>query len=278
MVRAIRFWGLAAKLIEEDPNSTNRRAPDLRTTALGDSLFGKGGWDEYMEDPGTLWLLHWLLFAPPCHLPVWWIAFNAFHAVEFSYDQLESAVETQLDLVSKWRKPHPSSRKKDVGVLLRTYAPQEQTRRVPIDDLLDCPLRELDLIGRGQETGRYRFGLGAKPTLPSAILTYAVLDYIERTNIRGNTVTLDRLTAEPGAPGRAFILNESEMLAALEPTVHQTIGLDLVSVTGGIQLSWSAGHEVVARGILDQYYGVPTPAQETVRMPNQLALSGVRGS
>ena len=76
MVRAIRFWGLAAKLIEEDPNSTNRRAPDLRTTELGDSLFGKGGWDEYMEDPGTLWLLHWLLLAPPCYLPVWWIAFQ----------------------------------------------------------------------------------------------------------------------------------------------------------------------------------------------------------
>ena len=27
MVRAIRFWGLAAKLIVEDPQSPNRRAP-----------------------------------------------------------------------------------------------------------------------------------------------------------------------------------------------------------------------------------------------------------
>ena len=190
MVRAIRFWGLAAKLIKEDPNSPNRRAPDLRTTELGDSLFGKGGWDEYMEDPGTLWLLHWLLLAPPCHLPVWWIAFNAFHAVEFSDDQLESAVQTQLDLVSDWRKPHPSSRKKDVGALLRTYAPQEKTKRIPIDDLLDCPLRELDLIGRGPDPGRYRFALGAKPTLPSEILAYAVLDYIERTGPSGDIDSL----------------------------------------------------------------------------------------
>ena len=278
MVRAIRFWGLAAKLIEQNPNSPNRRAPDLRTTELGDSLFGRSGWDEYMEDPGTLWLLHWLLLAPPCYLPIWWIAFNAFHAVEFSDDQLESAVETQLDLVSAWRKPHPSSRKKDVGALLRTYAPQEKTRRMAIDDLLDCPLRELDLIGRSPDKRRYRFALGAKPTLPSQILTYATLDYIGRANIGGNTVTLDRLTTEPGAPGRAFMLNESEILAGLEPTVHRVTGLDLVSVTGGIQLSWSTDHQVLARQILDQYYGVPAPGRGTARTPTQLALSGVGGT
>ena len=278
MVRAIRFWGLAAKLIEQNPNSPNRRAPDLRTTELGDSLFGRSGWDEYMEDPGTLWLLHWLLLAPPCYLPIWWIAFNAFHAVEFSDDQLESAVETQLDLVSAWRKPHPSSRKKDVGALLRTYAPQEKTRRMAIDDLLDCPLRELDLIGRSPDKRRYRFALGAKPTLPSQILTYAVLDYIRRANIGGNTVTVDRLTTEPGAPGRAFMLSESEMLAGLEPTVHRVTGLDLVTVTGGIQLSWSTGHQVLARKILDQYYGVPAPGRGTARTPTELALSGVGGT
>ena len=278
MVRAIRFWGLAAELIEEDPNSPNRRARNLRTTELGDSLFGRGGWDEYMEDPGTLWLLHWLLLAPPCHLPVWWIAFNAFHAVEFSDDQLESAVETQLDLVSDWRKPHPSSRRKDVGAFLRTYAPQERTKRVPVEDLFDCPLRELDLIGRGADPGRYRFALGLKPTLPSETLTYAVLDYIERTDISSSSVTLDRLTTEPGAPGRAFMLNESEMLTGLEPTVHRTNGLDLVSVAGGIQLTWSADRRVLAREALDQYYGVPVQGMRTATTNVQLPFAGSKGS
>lgn len=278
MVRAIRFWGLAAKLIEGDPNSTNRRAPDLRTTALGDALFGKNGWDEYMEDPGTLWLLHWLLLAPPCHLPVWWIAFNAFHAVEFSDDQLDSAVQTQLDLVSDWRKPHPSSRRKDVGALLRTYAPQEKTKRIPIDDLLDCPLRELDLVGRSPDPGRYRFTLGTKSSLPSEILAYAVLDYIERTNTSGTSVTLDRLTTEPGAPGRAFMLNEAEMLVGLEPAVRCVTGLDLVSVTGGIQLAWSEDRPTLARELLDRYYGASALGKKTVNAKAQSPLSGARTS
>ena len=64
MVRSIRFWGLAAKLLVEDPDSRNRRSPGLVLTLTGKALFGKMGWDPYMEDPGTLWLLHWLLLAP----------------------------------------------------------------------------------------------------------------------------------------------------------------------------------------------------------------------
>ena len=170
MVRAIRFWGLAAKLIAEDPRSSNPRSPDLTTTPVGDALFGVDGWDEYMEDPGTLWLLHWLLLAPPCHLPIWWLAFNDFHAVEFTEDDLRAAVDTQLDLAAQWRKPHLSSIKKDVGALLRTYAPPDRRRRVPIDDILDCPLRELNLISRSPDLGRYRFTVGTKVTLPSGSL------------------------------------------------------------------------------------------------------------
>ena len=40
MVRAIRFWGLAAKLIEVDQGSSNRRTPGLVPTPRGHALFG----------------------------------------------------------------------------------------------------------------------------------------------------------------------------------------------------------------------------------------------
>ena len=185
MARAIRFWGLAAKLIEESPQSPVRRPPDLVPTRLGDRLFGDSGWDRYMEDPGTLWLLHWLLLAPPSRLPVWWFAFNEFHAVEFADADLQAAVTTQLKVASEWATPHPSSVRKDVSALLRTYAPAERSARTGIDDILNCPLRELKLIERSAATNRNRFTLGAKVTLPSAILAYAALDYIAYTNKKG---------------------------------------------------------------------------------------------
>ena len=85
MVRAIRFWGTAAKLIEEQSGfAAGAVRPTWFGLRLGYRLFGEEGWDPYMEEPATLWLLHWLLLASPCHLPVWWLAFNEFHAVEFN--------------------------------------------------------------------------------------------------------------------------------------------------------------------------------------------------
>ena len=255
MVRAIRFWGCAAKLIEEKERTSNRRGSDLIPTALGDALFGGSGWDRYMEDPGTLWLLHWLLLAPPSLLPVWWIAFNDFHALEFDDDDLVGAVRAQIETVAEWNTPHLSSLKKDVGAMLRTYAPAERTGRSSIDDVLDCPLRELNLVGRSVGTNRYRFALGSKPTLPAAILGYAALDYGARTSIGGNTVTLGRLVHEPGAPGKVFKLNEGELLAAIEPLARESDAIALTTSTGAVQLSWSGKPSEIATEILDRYYG-----------------------
>ena len=258
MVRAIRFWGLAAKLIDED------RPSGWVPTKFGHALFGKSGWDPYMEDPGTLWLLHWQLLAPPSLLPVWWIAFNEFHAVEFTDEVLDHAVTVGLDSVGEWKKPHPSSVRKDVNALLRTYAPAERSKRSghSIDDRLDCPLRELGLIRRSQATGSYRFVLGEKPTLPPAIVSYAVLDYLAYTKTGGNTATLSRLAHEPGAPGHAFKLTEADLFTALQQTATTTDALELASPTGVPQLSWSGNLADVANEVLSSYYDTASETEE----------------
>jgi len=291
MVRAIRFWGLAGKLIVEDPKAENRRSPGLVPTRFGHALFGESGWDRFMEDPGTLWVLHWLLLAPPSRLPVWWLAFNEFNAVEFEAADLFSAASIQLETAAEWRTPHRSSLNKDVNVLLRTYATLlsggGRFGSRGLDDLLDCPLRELGLISRSEPLGRYRFALGPKPALPSSVAVYAVLDYIARTGTvsapavsdpavgkpatgdnpatattrmgttadGSRTATLSRIACEPGAPGRAFKLNESEMLAVITPVVEQTNGLRLTRLTGAPQLAWSDDPAGIAARVLDDYYG-----------------------
>lgn len=256
MVRAIRFWGLAAKLIVEDLQPPNRRARGVLPTRIGQALFGESGWDRYMEDPGTLWLLHWLLLAPPSRLPVWWLAFNEFNAVEFTDDELEVATATQLDAVADWKSPSLSSLKKDVSAMLRTYAPAERSRRTGVDDSLDCPLRELNLIGRSAATGRYRFMLGPKATLPAVVVAYAVLDYVARVGTGGNTVTLSRLAHESGAPGQAFKLTEAELRAALEAALERTDALSLTTPSGATQLTWKQDPARVAPALLDDYYNV----------------------
>ena len=248
MVRAIRFWGLAAKLIVEDPKAPNKRVKGCVPTRIGHAIFGEAGWDPYMEDPGTLWLLHWLLLAPQSRLPVWWLAFNEFAALEFADDDLEIAISTQIGAVSEWRGPSPSSLKKDVSALLRTYAPQRRSHGKAIDDVLNCPLRELNLISSSVDADRRRFTLGPKPTLPSEIATYAMLDWIARTNTGSSTATLSRLANDPGSPGRSFKLAEAELLTLLEPCVEATEELTLTTPAGVVQLAWSENPAVVARG------------------------------
>lgn len=267
MVRSIRFWGLAAKLIDENPQGLG-----VIPTEFGHALFGESGWDPYMEDPGTLWLLHWQLLAPPSLLPVWWIAFNEFHPVEFTDEVLDQAVAVGLESVGDWAKPHPSSVRKDVSALLRTYAPAERSKRSgnSIDDLLDCPLRELGLIRRSQATDSYRFVLGEKPTLPPEIVSYAALDYLARAKTGGNSATLSRLAHESGAPGHAFKLAEADLFDSLQQTAMTTNALELASPTGVPQLSWAGDPADVANEVLSSYYDL-TPDTEVVE-GNQLEL------
>ena len=253
MVRAIRFWGLASGLIAHRAESRRRRKP-LATTPFGDLLFADSGWDPWMEDPGTLWLLHWRFLAMRSQLPVWWLAFNEFHPIEFTDDDLEEAVAAQLDATVGWNTPHRSSLKKDVSVLLRTYAPQERTKRSSIDDALDCPLRELNLIRRATAPGRYRFILGPKPLLPSAVATAAALEYAAETGAGSNSIAVSRLVHEPGSPGNAFKLSEAELLSALEPTIRRRKGLRLTSDTSAHVFSWFGPPRDLADAVLNDYY------------------------
>ena len=254
MARAIRFWGTAAKLIEVSPGSRSSRSANMRQTFLGHKLFGESGWDPYMEEPATLWLLHWLLLAPPCHLPVWWLAFNEFHAVEFEHDVLEQVILTQLRVAAGWRTPHRSSIRKDVRALLRTYTPADRSARTVIDDIFNCPLRELRLIGRSEATDRYRFATGAKPSLPAAVVTFAALDYVARTSPGTSTVTLSHLAQESGGPGKAFRLTESDLREALGSVAAESDGIELAAVAGVSQLNWSGDPGAAAVALLNVYY------------------------
>ncbi len=255
MVRAIKFWGQAAKIITKDPDSENPRSPEMIPTRFGHALFCDDGWDPYMEDPGTIWLLHWMLLAPPSLVPVWWIAFNDLHAVEFDDETLEAAVQAQLDATSKWTTPHHSSIRKDISALLRTYAPAVKSGRTGFDDLLDCPLRELALITASAATGDHRFVLGEKPTLPDEIVLFAALDYLSRRPPSGQTVTLSHLANEPGGPGRAFKLSENDLLRVLQEAENTVEGVGLLSPTGAHQLVWTGDPCDAAVEVLHRYYG-----------------------
>ncbi len=254
MVRAIRFWGTAAKLISKAEPARKGRASAMVSTKIGNKLLGPEGWDPFLEDPGSVWLLHWLMLARPSLLPVWWLAFNEFHAVEIDERELERVINAQLKFVSEWQNPSASSVKKDVRALLRTYAPVNKTDRVKIDDRFSCPFRDLGLMSRVQVSSRYRFVYGAKPTLPSSVVAFAAVDMVDRMNSGASTVTVSRLAHEPGGPGKVFKLTESDLRSALASFADTSSRVRLVSVAGASQINWLGNARDTADTILNDYY------------------------
>ena len=102
MVRSIRYWCNAFDLLEED-----------RPTDSGQALLGESGWDPYLEDPASLWLLHWQLLQPPCYATTWDFSFNHFRPVEFTYEDLFYALCEYRD--RKAPRTADSSIKKDAS-------------------------------------------------------------------------------------------------------------------------------------------------------------------
>lgn len=83
MVRSMRYWCEATEVIERIDNRGNARVTDL-----GEKLLGQESWDPYLEDPGTLWLLHWQLVRNPSHSSTWHLAFTRWNSVRFTREKL----------------------------------------------------------------------------------------------------------------------------------------------------------------------------------------------
>ncbi|MGC9526398.1 MAG: DUF4007 family protein [Limnospira sp.] len=90
MVASIRYWCRAFKLLEDD-----------RPTDFGKRLLSDGGWDPFLEDPASLWLLHWRLLQPPCSAAAWYFAFNQFPAAEFYREDLLEALRKYRDMFGR---------------------------------------------------------------------------------------------------------------------------------------------------------------------------------
>ena len=100
---------------------------------------------------------------------------------------------------------------------------------------MESPLTELGLIKATGHRDGFRFVRGPKPTLGAGVFTYAVTDFWERNFPAANSLSFEALTHEPGSPGRAFLLEESDMVCALLGLEDLSRGVYRWSETGGLK-------------------------------------------
>jgi hypothetical protein len=254
MVTAIRYWGLAFKILEQQDNPAKPRRPLIVPSAFGHALLGEAGWDPYLEDTGSLWLLHWKLLGPTCQAPVWWVAFNDFAALQFTESQLTAHV-LELAAAAGWPTVVEGSVKKDVDCLLRTYTVRQRGHQ-GLDDVLDCPFRELGLIeaAAGDEGRTWRFVVGEKPGLPDKVVAHAALDFAARASEGARSISIARLAHDPGSPGAAFRLTETALFDALSRAAASIDSLQIAEPGGLRQLLFADDPVGLAEEILTDYY------------------------
>lgn len=251
MVKSIRHWSLAFKILQAS-RVEGQRMPVLLPTHLGAALFDdQDGADPYMELPGTSWLLHWWLLAPPSQAPVWWVTFNEFTGIEFTEEELLAFVSDRLE---GFGKPNASSLKKDVSVLLRMYSSGHATRAT-FEDKIDSPFRELSLIQPSTGTaGAYRFLVGPKVTLPPLVFAATVLDFTLRAGSKDRVISMSRALAEPGSPGRAFRLTDGAAHDLLEQAAAESDAVQVRMSNGMPQLAMSEHPRKVLHRLLSDHY------------------------
>lgn len=234
MVRAMRHWGLACGVLEEAPDIANNRGRVLRATDLGRTLLSKEGWDPYLEDPATLWILHYELTSSPESATTWYLAFNHYPSPELTKDDLVAWL-SKLAEERRWGRVSPASLRRDVDVFFRTYVPSRASRTVPLEDTLDSPFVELDLIRELGTKGSYLLQRGDPPTLPDPVFAYALVKFLTRAGSPSSAVPLHTIAFAPGSPGRVFALTEDALMARMERIEAATDGAIMFHDTAGLR-------------------------------------------
>jgi hypothetical protein len=242
MVRSIRYWCSAFKLLKDD-----------QPTLFGTQLLGQEGWDPYLEDPASLWLLHWTLLDQPSSATAWTFTFNQFRPVEFTVDDLFYQLCEYRDRFAA--RISDSSLRKDVSCILRMYTAQPTKSQVS-EDSLDCPFTGLGLMHPAGDSRHYTFRIGHKPSLMPEIVVYACLYHHAQTGSTAKTIPIANLTYDIGSPGLVFKLTESVICDAIAAVARQWKQLSLSDAAGKLQLSFEDDPQSLAANILDRYYRV----------------------
>ena len=253
MVRAIRYWCAAYKVLEERPSEQNPRLRDVVPTDFGLQLLADDGWDPYLEDPGSLWLLHWHLLRPPCRAPAWWAIFNSQRSPEFSDDALLRELRRFRD-ERDWDDVVDNSLDKDVRCLLRMYGSVTQGRDL-LEDSVDSPFAELELIRPVPgATREWSINAGPKRSLPDEIVVFACLDYAH-TAQTSRLIGVAGLARNQGSPGRAFALTETALGDALARYAEShAVSIGLTNAAGNLQLSLPEDLAEAKAAVLERYY------------------------
>jgi len=207
MVTSIRFWLRAFDMADES----------TQLTELGKRLLDDDGWDPYLEDIGSLWLLHYHLVASG-HASSARIIFNELRDRNPEFD---AKTYSEFVLTEKGSFKDKTV-ETDFKVFVRNYYAKAEGEIDDLGGLLgDLELVNVAKVEDEDDTQRkarkiYFIERRKRPTLPPRILLYAILDSIPDSLSISLTVLMEQV-------GRTFALDKEGMFELLSelPTLYK---------------------------------------------------------
>lgn len=239
MVGSIRFWLHAFGV------SVNKEKP----SKLGEFLFGEAGKDLFLEDIGSVWLLHYFL-VKRAKASTYHFVFNEFRKTrnEFTKEQLHTFLKQKCEANSS-TPYNENTINKDINVFIRNYI-KPSSKKAEIEDAYSGLLHELNLIihTRKNSVDWYYFESDLKESLPYQVVLFSILD----NPLFENSISFKELLVTENSPARVFAINAEGLYLKIQ---------EMTEKHEGITYSETAGNRVLQIdstlnkwNILNEYY------------------------
>ncbi|MEA4839751.1 MAG: DUF4007 family protein [Bacteroidales bacterium] len=233
MVSSLRFWMRAFGLFDEG-----------KPTLIADYLFdNERGKDPFIEDLGTLWLLHYSLIKTEL-ASIYKLFFIDFHREknnEFTKEQLQYFLKRKNAETPYGHLYNENTVKRDIGVLLQNYVIPQQDKS---NEDFSALLINLNLIKHSEDKAFY-FNTKGKNELTPEIFFYAIIDDKKDEQI----VSFDRLMDL----ALVFCLTKAELIDTIQFLVEKYPKVLRYTDDGGIKQLFFL-EEIDKTIVLEIYY------------------------
>lgn len=239
MVNSIRFWMKAFNIL----------SPDDKLTDFAHMLLADDGFDPYIEDEATLWLLHYQLVKKG-FASTYSIVFNELRRekIEFTKENFVGYIKRK----SEAEKTIPISEKtlnEDFYVFTKMYL-RSDSQSKDKEDSFSGLLTELDLVksfSRGKEDF-FVIELAERNEIPLEIFLYTILD----NETFEASVNLNSIEMNPNSVGSVYAINRTGLYSMIEKLTQKYSYIIFNDQAGVKELQFKKRPEPIS--ILEKYY------------------------
>ena len=237
MVGAIRFWLNAFDLIDETKG----------TSELADKLFGDKGWDPFLEDEGTLWLLHYKLISKN-YSSIYHVIFSEIRKKrpEFAKHHLITHVK-EID-----KNQSENILGKDFGVFAKSYLADQDSEKEDSFSGLFTELGLLQKVGKdSQKNDLYNISNTNHSSVPWQVVFYCILDNEKHSD----SVSVKSMFADDKGVGTVFAFSKDSLEQKLVEIGQNLKDVVYSSEAGVKELQFKKGKPDGIKILKDYYNG-----------------------